>query len=96
MLLLRNEFLHSIIILFIHYFTRSNIISNSYRLVLIWICNIKTSITETECINNPTLYHNCQTKGGAHVNQGYSNEFLDSDRTANVYFVTITITSYYF
>ena len=27
---------------------------------------------------------------GSHVNHGYSNEFLDSDRTANVYF---TITS---
>ena len=27
-------------------------------------------------------------RSGTHVNHGYSNEFLDSDRTANVYFTS--------
>ena len=27
-----------------------------------------------------------EIRSGAHVNHGYSNEFLDSDRTVNVYF----------
>ena len=27
-----------------------------------------------------------ELRSGVHVNHGYSNEFLDSDRTANVYF----------
>ena len=29
-----------------------------------------------------------EMRSGTHVNHGYSNEFLDSDRTANVYFTS--------
>ena len=29
-----------------------------------------------------------ELRSGVHVNHGYSNEFLDSDRTANVYFTS--------
>ena len=38
--------------------------------------------------SNITNARQKEIRSGAHVNHDYSNEFLDSDRTANVYFTS--------